>query len=152
MPFLAWSDQEITPSQKWHEEIQRALHEITVAVLLISPDFLSSPYIQQHELPYLVHAREHDRIALTCLYLRDCNVDAYDIEVPLDSGETLRAKLTDYQGLNSPQDFVASRQPHAQDTLYKDAAAALKELVERTPSEHFAHRVASAMNSRCNSR
>ncbi|MEE9149901.1 MAG: hypothetical protein V3U27_21195, partial [Candidatus Tectomicrobia bacterium] len=34
-----------------------------------------------------------------------------------------------------PQDVVAARQPHAQDTLYKDAAAALKELVERTPSE-----------------
>ena len=51
-----WSDHQINTSQDWHQTIQAALQETAVVVLLISPDFLASDYIRQHELPDLLRA------------------------------------------------------------------------------------------------
>ena len=116
--------------------IQAALQETAVAVLLISPDFLASDYIRQHELPDLLRAREEGEIDLACLYVRDSGVDDDDaaFEVTLSTGETLSVKLTKYQGLNSPRDVMAAMPASARDTLYKQAAAEIKALMtRRTP-------------------
>ena len=93
-----WSDRDIETSQDWHQTIQDAIQETAVAVLLISPDFLASDYIRQHELPDLLRAREEGEIDLACLYVRDSGVDDDDaaFEVTLSTGETLSIKLTKY--------------------------------------------------------
>jgi hypothetical protein len=128
-----WSDHQINTSQDWHQTIQAALQETAVAVLLISPDFLASDYIRQHELPDLLRAREEGEIDLACLYVRDSGVDDNDaaFEVTLSTGETLSVKLTKYQGLNNPRDVVADMSASARDTLYKQAAAEIKALMTR---------------------
>jgi TIR domain len=131
-----WSDHQINTSQDWHQTIQAALQETAVAVLLISPDFLASDYIRQHELPDLLRAREEGELDLACLYVRDSGVDDDDaaFEVTLSTGETLSVKLTKYQGLNNPMDVVAAMSPSARDTLYRQAAAEIKALMtRRTP-------------------
>ena len=99
-----WSDHKINTSQDWHQTIQAALQETAVAVLLISPDFLASDYIRQHELPDLLRAREDGELDLACLYVRDSGVDDDDaaFEVTLSTGEALSVKLTKYQGLTIP--------------------------------------------------
>ena len=76
--LVLWSDRDINTSQDWHRTIQEALQETAVAVLLISPDFLASNYIRQHELPELLRAREEEEIVLACLYVRDSGVDDDD--------------------------------------------------------------------------
>ena len=127
---------DIETSQDWHQTIQAALQETAVAVLLISPDFLASDYIRQHELPDLLRAREEGELDLACLYVRDSGVDDDDaaFEVTLSTGETLSVKLTKYQGLNSPRDVMAAMSASARDTLYKQAAAEIKALMtRRTP-------------------
>jgi hypothetical protein len=128
-----WIDEQIEPSQKWHEEIQQALESATVAVLLVSPDFLASDYIRKYELPVLLEAREEGTIALTCLYLRHTiiNNDDATIEVPLSSGNTISTKLTTYQGLNSPEGVVAALDQNGRDAAYAKAASEIKSLVAR---------------------
>ena len=55
-----WSDQDIEPGARWKETIDEALDSASVAVLLVSPDFLASDFIVQHELsPLLNKAQKH---------------------------------------------------------------------------------------------
>src|SRR5712664_2344376 len=54
-----WFDEgQIGIGDKFHTRIQQALAESGVAILLLSNRFLTSPYITQHELPYLLKEAE----------------------------------------------------------------------------------------------
>src|SRR5262249_6312747 len=50
--------------QDWHGEIRAALEGASVAVLLVSADFLASPFIRREEVPQLLqrHARAGVRL------------------------------------------------------------------------------------------
>jgi hypothetical protein len=52
--YHVWRDGRILVGEDWHGEIQRALHDCQLGLLLISPAFLGSQYIERHELPTFV--------------------------------------------------------------------------------------------------
>ena len=52
--FEAWDDGEILAGDHWHEQIQVAVANCHFGLLLVSPAFLRSPYIQDHELQSFV--------------------------------------------------------------------------------------------------
>lgn len=52
--YRFWRDDRILVGEDWHAEIQRALDRSQLGVLLISPAFLASQYIDRHELPAFV--------------------------------------------------------------------------------------------------
>jgi hypothetical protein len=107
------------------------LETTAVAVLLVSPDFLASDYIRKFELPLLLRAREEGQLDLACLYLRPSSADEDDMafEIALSSGATVRAKLTKYQGLNSPGAVLSLQDKNNHDTVYLQAAADIKKLL-----------------------
>ena len=60
-----WSDEKIHTGSNWKKEIKKALEEATVAVLLISADFLASDFIVNDELPpLLAAAKKEDTVIL----------------------------------------------------------------------------------------
>jgi hypothetical protein len=49
--FQRWHDTDLLLGEKWHEEILRAITDCDFGLLLVSPSFLGSKYIGEHELP-----------------------------------------------------------------------------------------------------
>lgn len=53
-----WSDQKLKSGDDWRKEIATALQSASVAILLISADFLASEFIAKNELPVLLDGAE----------------------------------------------------------------------------------------------
>ncbi len=67
-----WDDTKILPGDHWRDKIEKALHSATIAVLLISADFLASEFIAMYELPLLIEAAQQRRLTILCVIVRPC--------------------------------------------------------------------------------
>ncbi|HEX6902905.1 MAG TPA: toll/interleukin-1 receptor domain-containing protein [Thermoanaerobaculia bacterium] len=86
--ITAWSDKQIAAGSKWFNEIRMALAKTRAAVLLVSPEFLASEFIHQHELGPLLKEAEAGGVKLLWVQIR---ASSYK-ETP----------LKDYQAVVSP--------------------------------------------------
>ena len=67
-----WDDTQIQAGDQWRYQIAAALGNARVAVLLVSPDFLASDFIADHELPPLLRAAQDEGLKILWLLVRDC--------------------------------------------------------------------------------
>ena len=49
--FMMWDDRQIQHGKEWLAEINEAIKNASIAVLMISADFLASEFIRDQELP-----------------------------------------------------------------------------------------------------
>jgi TIR domain len=68
-----WIDTQIKPGENWHEEIQKAIASASIAVLLISVDYLASEFIIENELPPLLTASEEEGVTILPIILGPCS-------------------------------------------------------------------------------
>jgi hypothetical protein len=86
--MLLWSDQRIGVGARWLEEIEEAMRLASVAVFLVSADFIASRFIEEVELPTLLAAAEQRGLKIFWIAVRPCLY-----------GES---RLSDYQCANDP--------------------------------------------------
>ena len=67
-----WQDRKIDGGDKWYPEIQDAMASAAVAILLISADFLASPFCVQEEVPALLKRQEEEGMLLIPVLLKPC--------------------------------------------------------------------------------
>jgi TIR domain len=111
-----WSDQQITAGSKWFEEIRGALQQASVAVLLVSPSFLASNFIHEHELGPLLKEGEVGGVKILWLPLR---ASAYE-ETP----------LRDYQAVSSPDKPLAQMSKADRDEAWVRICKEIKKTVK----------------------
>ena len=84
-----WDDQKLRTSDKWKEEIAKALNNATIAVLLFSANFMASDFIINNELQPLLKNASNGGVKIMPVMVRPCATFE-------ESG------LSDYQASNGP--------------------------------------------------
>jgi hypothetical protein len=80
-----WLDeQKIDIGDQFHPEIQQALAESSIGILLLSNRFFTSEYIRPYELPYLVQQAEAKALGLASLYVTAIPTDAFRVTLAVD--------------------------------------------------------------------
>lgn len=65
-----WDDTRIEFGEEWRDEIHQAVDTSSVAILLLTPDFLASDFIMRDELPMLLKARSRDGVKVMPLIVK----------------------------------------------------------------------------------
>ena len=73
-----WCDRDIAPGDNWEHEIEKALNECQVALLLVSPDFLASRFINEREIPPIAKASQDASVPVLWLLVRPCLWQQFD--------------------------------------------------------------------------
>jgi len=109
-----WDDTRISPGANWAAEIDRAIAEARVAVLLVTPDFLASEFVARVELPAILHRAGSD---LTVVWI-PIRASAYEA-TPLNHFQAAHDPRRPLAGLPKP------KQDEAMVAISKQIAAAV---------------------------
>jgi small GTP-binding protein len=67
-----WQDRDIEAGDEWHQSIQDAMDNCDLALLLVSPDYLASRFIQDEEQPKLLQRRKEMQARVIPIIVRPC--------------------------------------------------------------------------------
>lgn len=110
-----WDDRRIAASDGWRQEIEEALARARIAILLVSPAFLASDFVQEKELPAILAARARGELDVLWCYLSPCLVDT--------------TALAEIQAAHHPLEPLSTVSPGEQDRALFQVAARASEIL-----------------------
>ena len=113
-----WSDKQIIASDIWKEEIDKALNKATIAILLVSIDFVGSDFITNEELQPLLDKAQADGTKIMPLIVRPC---AFFEE----------CGLSKYQAVNNPKTPLSGMSTFEQEKVLVDMVEAIKVIIKK---------------------
>ncbi|MCX6582915.1 MAG: toll/interleukin-1 receptor domain-containing protein [Candidatus Aminicenantes bacterium] len=67
-----WEDNRIQTGSDWFPEIEKAINDADIAVLMVSAGFLTSPFIRGKEVPPILERREKEGLKVLPLFVKPC--------------------------------------------------------------------------------
>jgi TIR domain-containing protein len=123
-----WNDRAIDIGQLWDEEIKKALHAANIILLLLSPSFLASSYINRVEISGALENRREKKAWVIPVMLRPC-----DLESHIVPGEKYQIK--DFLGLPKDMQPVIKWETH--EDAWIDVINGLKRVIGSIQSEQI---------------
>jgi hypothetical protein len=113
-----WADTRLRAGDRWKKEIENALSQAAVAILLISADFLASEFIVDNELPPILRNAADKGTRIIPLILKPCRFarDKY---------------LRDFQAVNDPERALILLSEGDRETLYDAVTAEVEMSLQR---------------------
>ena len=68
----AWQDRRIEAGDEWYQEIQDAMNDCGLAILLVSANFIASSFIQDEELTRLLQRRIEEGLRVVPIIVKPC--------------------------------------------------------------------------------
>lgn len=113
----SWSDKQIMASDAWKEEIDKALGNATIAILMASPDFMASDFITNEELQPLLNKAVVEGTKILTLILRPTAL--------LEESGILK-----YQAVNDPKKPLSGMTEYEQETVMVNLVEVIKKLID----------------------
>jgi len=111
-----WDDTRIEGGDAWRIEIRKALEGASIAVLLISADFLASDFVQSEELPALLKAAEERGLLI--------------LQVIVSPSRFERTPLAQLQCVNPPTEPLVNMNEYQRELLLETVAARIESAVQ----------------------
>jgi hypothetical protein len=103
--YSQWSDNQIMVGDNWHNAIQEAISHTDFGILLVSPAFLNSSYIESHELPEYLKS---DGKRCFPVMLANVDFDRHDLK-GLQDKQIYRLDIIDLQPPRAFRDLKGKR-------------------------------------------
>lgn len=111
-----WDDTKIRAGENWKQEISTAISDASIAVLLISADFLASDFIVDNELPPLLENASAGGTTILPVILKASRFEREE-------------SLSKFQAINSPQAPVSALSENEQESFWNKLAERVEELL-----------------------
>jgi TIR domain len=114
--LVIFEDSRIRPGTKWYAEIEEALSDAAIAILVISADFLASDFVMKREVPALLRNAESRGIAV----------------IPLIVAPSLfsQSVLGRFQAINPPDSPLSKLSTYRRDEILVRLATLIASIIE----------------------
>lgn len=130
----AWSDNDVEPGEDWHHTIQASLDQAVATVLMVSPAFLNSDYINNSELPVLLKNAQQRGVTILPLIVRPSLYDTLTFKYPDPEWGPEEIALATFLAVNPVSKPLTTMTQAEQDATLLTLARRLKDIVESQPA------------------
>ncbi len=123
-----WSDHDIEFGDQWRNVIQEKLEKSSLALLLISVEFLNSEFIANNELPALLHAANSKGLKIIPIILERCLYDMISFKYPDPEKGPNEFTLSEFQTAGSFTEPLNILDQPQQNMIFDEVARKIKSL------------------------
>ncbi|MCT8341238.1 TIR domain-containing protein [Flavobacteriaceae bacterium TK19130] len=115
--FEVWDDTKIKAGDNWKLEIEKALQDSGIAILIISTDFLASDFIRSDELPTILRNAKENGTRILPVIVRPCMF-------------TKDKNLAEFQSVNAPEKALSTLKDSQQEIELVQLAENVSDLID----------------------